>query len=99
MMLLFPCFQTLEQGDDNLFHIYVNDSLVGTLGDADRAETCFKEARRQAASTQDGLLLADVEAGVPVAVRRTDCEPAVWAIGADDVEMADEVMDFHSRLG
>ncbi|MDY3110656.1 MAG: M23 family metallopeptidase [Lachnospiraceae bacterium] len=61
MMLLFPCFQTLEQGDDNLFHIYVNDSLVGTLGDADRAETCFKEARRQAASTQDGLLLADVE--------------------------------------
>ena len=61
MMLLFPCFQTLEQGDDNLFHIYVNDSLVGTLGDADRAETCFKEARSKAASTQDGLLLADVE--------------------------------------
>lgn len=39
-----------------MFHIYVNNQLVGTLGEADDAEKLLIEARRNVASASDSLL-------------------------------------------
>lgn len=61
MLLLFPSYQTLEQNEITSFDVYVNNQLVGSLGEESLGEKCFIEARRELAKTKDGLLLANLE--------------------------------------
>lgn len=61
MMLLFPSYQALEENEITMFDVYVNNQLVGSLGDENLAEKCFIEARRELTKEKDGLLLANLE--------------------------------------
>lgn len=61
MILFFPTFTRLEKDEITLYDVYVNDTLVGSVGDETAGEKYFIEARRELAKAQDGLVLADLE--------------------------------------
>lgn len=64
LVTLFVClfflrgYRGVEETGDNYFHVYVNDTKVGILGDAGTAEKLFLEARRNVAS--EGNTSSDV---------------------------------------
>lgn len=67
LITLFICmmftqgFTKFERTGDNVFHIYVNDQLVGTIENKDSAEHLLIEARRVVAQEKDSLLFMSGE--------------------------------------
>jgi len=51
----------LESTGDNLFHIFINGALVGSVAQPEEAERMLWEARREIAASADDLVLMDVE--------------------------------------
>ena len=66
LITLFCCFFLLggyikfESTGDNLFHVFVNGSEVGTVADMAKAEKMFLDARKEIAAKSDGLVFMDV---------------------------------------
>ncbi len=60
-MLFFNNFESFEKGEDNYFHIFLNNTYVGTLGSFEEAEDILMSARRNVASRSDNLFFADLE--------------------------------------
>ena len=67
MLILFLCllfmrgYVKFESTGDNLFHIFVNGTQVGSVAHLESAEEMLWEARREIAAAADGLLLMDVD--------------------------------------
>lgn len=66
MLILFLCllfmrgYVKFESTGDNLFHIFVNGTQVGSVADLETAEDMLWEERREIAAAADGLVLMDV---------------------------------------
>lgn len=67
MLILFGCllfmqgYVKFESTGDNLFHIFVNGTSVGSVAQPDDAENMIWQARREIAAASDDLVLMDVE--------------------------------------
>ncbi len=67
LFTLFCCFfllkgyVTFESAGDNIFHVFVNGTEVGTVADKQEAEEMLVDARRQLASGSEGLMFMDVD--------------------------------------
>lgn len=67
LLTLFMCFlfgrgyTVLEQEGENYFHIFINGTEIGTVGDRDRAWELLVEARRNIASESKELTFIDVD--------------------------------------
>lgn len=67
LITLFCCFfllkgyVTFESTGDNIFHVFVNGTEVGTVADKQEAEDMLVDARRQLALGSDGLMFLDVD--------------------------------------
>lgn len=46
-----------EKTGENYFHVFLNGTEIGTVGEADRAEQLLKEARRNIASQSEDMIL------------------------------------------
>ena len=67
MLILFLCllfmrgYVRFESTGDNLFHIFIDGTQVGSVAHLESAEDMLWEARREIAAASDGLVLMDVE--------------------------------------
>lgn len=67
LIALFCCmffvegYTAFEETGANFFHIYVDGELMGTIGEAERAEELFIQARKNIASESDELLFLEAE--------------------------------------
>lgn len=60
-LLFAKGYTTFEETGDNLFHVYINGTEVGTAVDVETAESLFLTARKNVASKSDELTFIDVE--------------------------------------
>lgn len=66
MLILFLCllfmrgYVKFESTGDNLFHIFINGTQVGSVAHLETAEDMLWEERRELAAAADGLVLMDV---------------------------------------
>ena len=60
-LFLLKGYVTFESTGDNMFHVFVNGTEVGTVADKRDAEDIIINARRQVASTGSGLVFMDVD--------------------------------------
>lgn len=80
-------FITFEKTGDNLFHIRINGSDVGIVGDPKQAQNLMLEARREIASESDELVFIDAQmtcTGEEVLWGRVDDEKVIL----DNMEQA-----------
>lgn len=59
--LFMEGYTPFEKTGENYFHIYVNGTEVGILGDAERAESLLLDARKKVASESEELTFIDAE--------------------------------------
>lgn len=60
-LLFMKGYITFEETGDNLFHVFINGTEVGTATDVETAESLFLTARKNVASKSDELTFIDVE--------------------------------------
>ena len=60
-LFLLKGYVTFEPTGDNMFHVFVNGTEVGTVADKRDAEEMLVDARRQIASASSGLVFMDVD--------------------------------------
>lgn len=60
-LLFMKGYITFEETGDNLFHVFINGTEVGTATDVESAESLFLTARKNVASKSDELTFIDVE--------------------------------------
>lgn len=60
-MLFMKGYTVFEKTGENYFHITINGTEVGTIGDADRAWELFAEARRSIAAQSEELTFIDAD--------------------------------------
>lgn len=60
-LLCMKGFVVFEETGENCFHIFVNGTEVGTIGDASRAEALLLTARKNIASQNDELTFIEAE--------------------------------------
>ncbi len=58
---LLPTYTKVERGGDNVYEVSLNGNFVGTVSDVSDADKLLWEARRNAASGQDGLYFTKAE--------------------------------------
>ncbi len=58
---LLPSYTKIEKDGDNVFEIYLNGTLVGTVSEEAEADKLLWEARRNVASQQETLFFAKAE--------------------------------------
>ena len=67
LITLFCCFfllkgyVTFESTGDNLFHVFLNGTEVGSVADIAEAEKMYLDARKEIAAESSGLVFMDVE--------------------------------------
>lgn len=67
MLILFLCllfmrgYVKFESTGDNLFHIFINGTRVGSVAHLESASDMLWEARREIAAASEGLVLMDVD--------------------------------------
>ncbi len=54
-------YTPFERGEDNFFHITLNDREVGTVGTMERAGELLRDARRELALMADGMLFVEAD--------------------------------------
>lgn len=59
-VILFVDYTTFEQGGNNVFHIYVNGTEVGTVAEPEEARSWVLDARKAIASESDELVFMEV---------------------------------------
>lgn len=83
MLTLFVCmlflkgYTVLERTGENYFHIAINGTQIGTIGDRDRAEELLISARRNIASQSEELTF--IEADMTL-----DGEEVLWGVVDDE---------------
>lgn len=58
---LLPCVTKVERGGNNVFDIFLNGKAVGCVSDEQEADKLLWQARKQVASSQDGLYFTKAE--------------------------------------
>ena len=88
LLTLFVCllflrgYKPLEKTGQNYFHIFVNGTQVGTIGNAEAADKLLLTARKNVASQSDGLTFIDAQmtmVGEEVLWGKVDHEETVLA--------------------
>lgn len=54
-------YTVFEKTGENYFHVFLNGTEIGTVGEADRAEQLLKEARRNIASQSEDMIFIDAD--------------------------------------
>ena len=104
IVTLFVCtffmkgYTTFERTGDNYFHIFVNGTEVGTVGDASSADSLLLAARKNVASASDELTFIDVEMsmeGEEVLWGKVDDESTV--VAAMEAVLKDNIVETMQR--
>ena len=54
-------YTVFEKTGENYFHVFLNGTEIGTVGEADRAEQLLQEARRNIASQSEDMIFIDAD--------------------------------------
>ena len=54
-------YTAFEKTGENYFHVFLNGTEIGTVGEADRAEQLLQEARRNIASRSEDMIFIDAD--------------------------------------
>ena len=54
-------YTAFEKTGENYFHVFLNGTEIGTVGEADRAEQLLQEARRNIASQSEDMIFIDAD--------------------------------------
>ena len=65
-------YTAFEKTGENYFHVFLNGTEIGTVGEADRAEQLLQEARRNIASQSEDMIFIDAACGRRSFVGHTD---------------------------
>ncbi|WP_029323076.1 M23 family metallopeptidase [Butyrivibrio sp. AE3004] len=82
IVFILPVFSPIENSGDNIFTVSLDGVEVGTLSSRQAAEKCLREARRQLATENDELVLANADLsleGKEVLFGEVDSKKAVKA--------------------
>ncbi len=94
MLTLFACvlitagIPVFERTGDNYFHVYLKDTLIGTVGDRDKAENLLAQARREVAMETSGEELLFVDAPI-----RLEGEEVIWGLVDSDRMLIDAMKE------